>query len=134
MLYGSTTRITKDSFAKRDIRHISKMKQILVIFALIFVYSARASSNPILLEDLAEEVKRVREEMHEIKRLRRYNIDADIIADLKSLIRSEIHSHKGNTSECDVGTKTVTTKDEDADGFTDTIPIPFGRNFKRIPK
>jgi len=77
--------------------------------------------------------------MQEIKRLRRNNIDSDVIADLKALIRSEIHSYKGNMSECEMGTKTTTKgakvkQSAGGEGFKDTIKIPFGRNFKRIPK
>jgi len=93
-----------------------------------------------------EEVKRARQAdadlraaMQEIKRLRRNNIDSDVIADLKALIRSEIHSYKGNMSECEMGTKKTTKgakvkQTTTGSGFTDTIKIPFGRTFKRIPK
>merc|ERR1712168_1244725 len=132
----------------------TEMQQMLVIFALLLVCSARASTNRSLLElqveDLAKEAKRARQEfrqadadlhaeMQEIKRLRRNNIDSDVIADLKALIRSEIHSYKGNMSECEVGTKKTTkgkgkTQTSGGVGFTDTIPISFGRNFKRVPK
>jgi len=131
-----------------------KMQQMLVIFALLLVCSARASTNRSLLElqveDLAKEAKRARQEfrqadadlhaeMQEIKRLRRNNIDSDVIADLKALIRSEIHSYKGNMSECEMGTKTTkkgagVKQSSTGEGFKDTIKIPFGRSFKRIPK
>merc|ERR1712168_589311 len=128
----------------------TEMQQMLVIFALLLVCSARASTNRSLLElqveDLAKEAKRARQadadlhaEMQEIKRLRRNNIDSDVIADLKALIRSEIHSYKGNMSECEMGTKKTTKgagvkQSTGGVGFKDTIKIPFGRTFRRIPK
>merc|ERR1712168_151607 len=142
-------------------RNILKMQQILVIFALIWISSARASSYQNLLQEIKHahqanaylraemhELKRarladeeadagLRAEVQEIKRLRRE--DADIIADLKKLIRSEIDSHKGNKSACEMGTKRTTKgasikQDSSGTGFVDNIKIPFGRAFKRIPK
>jgi len=81
-----------------------------------------------------EEIKRARQaDAEEIKRLRRG--DADLIAELKKLIQSEI----GEMSFCEMGTHRTTkgqqvTQTSTGAGFEETVNIPFGRTFKRIPK
>jgi len=75
----------------------------------------------------------LRKEVEEIKRLRRG--DADLIAELKKLIQSEI----GEMSFCEMGTHQTTkgstvTQGAGGNGFDETVNIPFGRTFKRIPK
>jgi len=75
----------------------------------------------------------LRKQVEEIKRLRRG--DADLIAELKKLIQSEI----GEMSFCEMGTHltakgSTVTQQTGGIGFTETVNIPFGRTFKRIPK